>query len=296
MRFLPFIKGQDFLIIYALFAIVGVIVILKIIRDNDSKDFIISNLNEENYYVLKNKYNVYNMFYYITYRLYVKGLLLKDEEENKFYVNKDMSTYLSNIEEQVYILYIDKFAPKDFKPNMIKEIDLRNYYNNIYEQLVMDGLIKDDKIIKNNKLTSNMGMIVIFVPGIWRIFGGIVNGMPVSGLIFEIIIIFFILKVILSIKLKYKLTKKGKASMEAYERYYKELEVNGNNIGNNSESSIHDFLMTNSWRYFLGVSCVNSNNNNFTNNDSGGASSSCSSCSSGSSCSSCSSCGGCGGN
>jgi len=47
MSFLWFIKGQDFLIIYAIFAIIGIIIISKILKNNDSKDFIISDLDEE---------------------------------------------------------------------------------------------------------------------------------------------------------------------------------------------------------------------------------------------------------
>lgn len=303
MRFLPFIKGQDFLIIYAIFAVIGVIFILKLLKGKDSRDFIISDLDEEKYYVLKHDYNLSNVFYYITYKLYIKGILSKDEEDNKFYVNKDVSTYLSPIEEQVYILYLDKFSPKDFKASMVNEIDFKNYYDNHYKELKANGLIRDNKMIKESKYITRVGMLIIFVPGIWRLVGGIANGMPVTGLIIEIIIILLISIIIVSAFRKGRLTDKGKASINSYEKYHRSISHSNNNVNDNdvTNTSTQDFLMTNSWMYFLGVSDSNTDriNSNFTTNNNSG--SSCSSCSSSNSCSSCSSgsscssCGGCGG-
>lgn len=301
MRFLPFIKGPDFLIIYAIFAVVGIIIISKLLKGKDSRDFIISDLDEEKYYVLKHDYNLNNVFYYITYKLYIKGILSKDEEDNKFYVNKDVSTYLSLIEEQVYILYLDKFSPKDFKANMVNEIDFKNYYDNLYKELKVNGLIRDNKMIKESKRITRIGMLIIFVPGIWRLVGGIVHGMPVTGLIIEIFIILLVSIINLSIFRKDKLTDKGKASMNAYEKHYKLIGHNENSMDDNSVNNpnTQDFLTTNSWMYFLGVSDSNINRDNSNFNNSTG--SSCSSCSSSNSCSSCSSgsscssCGGCGG-
>lgn len=303
MRFLPFIKGQDFLIIYAIFGVVGIIMILKLLKDKESRDFIISDLDEEKYYVLKHDYNLNSIFYYITYKLYLKGILSKDEEENKFYVNKDVSTYLSPIEEQVYILYLDKFSPKDFKSSMVNEVDFKNYYDNIYKELKANGLIRDNKMIKESKHITRIGMLIIFVPGIWRLIGGIVHGMPVTGLIIEIIIILIISIITVSAFRKGRLTDKGRASMNAYEKYHRSIRNNNNSENYNDVTSTNtqDFLMTNSWMYFLGVSdsSINRTNSNFTTNNN--SVSSCSSCSSSNSCSSCSSgsscssCGGCGG-
>lgn len=303
MRFLPFIEGQDFLIIYAIFAVIGIIIILKLLKGKDSREFIISDLDEEKYYVLKHDYNLYNVFYYITYKLYIKGILSKDEEDKKFYVNKDVSTYLSPIEEQVYILYLDKFSPKDFKASMVNEVDFKNYYDNHCKELKTNGLIRDSKMIKESKYITRIGILIIFVPGIWRLVGGIVHGMPVTGLIIEIIIILLISIIIVVAFRKGRLTDKGKASMNAYEKYHKSISQNNNSVNYNdiTNTNTQDFLITNSWMYFLGVSDSNINrtNSNFTaNNNSGSSCSSCSSsnsCSSCSSGSSCSSCGGCGG-
>ncbi|OPJ59304.1 hypothetical protein [Clostridium chromiireducens] len=296
MRFLPFIKGQDFLIIYGIFAVVVLIVIRRLLHNSDKKDFIISGLDEDKYYVLNNKYNLHGMFYYITYKLYAKGLLVKDEEDKKFQINKELSSFLTPIEENVYILYLDKFAPKDFEPDMVNEKEFKTHYDRIYNKLVLDGLIKDDVIIRESKSVSNLGMVVVLVPGIWRLVGGIAYGMPVGALVFEIILIFIISKIVLHIHLNDKLTRCGKASKEAFEKYYKSSKGNTNKINENNPDVAQDFLMTSSWMYFLGVSSIyTKENNNSFNNNSGSSCSSCSSCS-GSSCSSCSSCGGCGGN
>lgn len=296
MRFLPFISGKDFLFIYAIFTILGVILILKKLNNLDSKDYVIEPLNEDKYYVLKNNYNLYNIFYYITYKLYAKGILIKDEEEKKFYVNKDIKVYLSDIEEQVYNLYLEKFEPKNIKSTMVTEGYFKVFYDNISNELKNNGLIKNSEVIQENKRISNLGIIIILIPGIWRLIGGIISGMPVNALIIEIILVFIIGKLFFMKSIKQKLTGKGKASMNSYEKYY-EIMREKNNVeeqNDNYNAIMYSFLMTNSWMYFLGVGALN-NNAAFFNN-SGGSCSSCSSdSSSGSSCSSCSSCGGCGG-
>jgi|GEM_PF-3193069 len=298
MRFLPFIKGPDFLIIYAIFSLIGVILISKKLKSNDNKDYIISDLDEDEYYVLKNNYSLYNMFYYVTYKLYAKGVLVKDEDEKKFYVNKDIRVYLSDIEEQVYALYLEKFALKDFKSSMVIESHFKVYYDNINNELKSNGLIKDSKIIEKNKNSLNIGLTIILMPGILRLIGGIVNEMPITALIVETVIIFIIAKAAFSGPLKYKLTSKGEASMNAYEKHcYARKEENNTNENNGYNAIVmQDFLMTNSWMHFLGVNNINNNNNDsFSDNNSSGSCSSCSSGSSDSSGSSCSSCGGCGG-
>ncbi|OOM75359.1 hypothetical protein CLPUN_33050 [Clostridium puniceum] len=291
MRFLPFIKGADFLVVYAIFSLIGIILILKKLKRSD-KDYIISDLDDDKYYVLKNNYSLYNMFYFITYKLCAKGILIKDEKEKKFYVNKDIKAYLSDIEEQVCALYLEKFAPKDFKSTMVIESHFKVYYDNINNELKSNGLIKDSKVIEKNKNISNIGLIFILIPGVLRLVGGIFSEMPVTALIIEIVIIFIVAKAVFSAPIKYKLTSKGEASINAYEKYYEARKNDNNRI-------MDDLLMTNSWMYFLGVSNINNNNSSFFCNDN--SSGSCSSCSSGSSdssgssCSSCSSCGGCGG-
>ena len=66
MRFLPFISGKDFLFLYIVFAAIGLIFILAKLNKFDDKDYIITPLDEDKYYVLKNSYNLKDMFYYIT--------------------------------------------------------------------------------------------------------------------------------------------------------------------------------------------------------------------------------------
>lgn len=300
MRFLPFIDGKSFLVLYALYVILVLIYAVRILKNKDGH-FIASTLSEEKYYVMKYHYNVQHMFYYFTYRLYAKGVLLKDEKDNKFYVNKDIKIQLSALEEQICYLYLNKFSPKDFKPKMIKESDFREYYYNIYNQLVCEGLIKSNNIKLKGKLIVFYYMMILIIPGIWRWIGGAASGMPVGSLVSEIVIILFISLTVLYQYIRERLTNEGRASKEAYENYRMSLakdmdETNNNTLGNDY---MNDFLITNSWMLFLGVSSIGTDRNIAHMNNDNNSGSSCSSCSSsndsGSSCSSCSSCGGCGG-
>lgn len=312
MRFLPFISGKDFLFLYALFALIAVIFMLKKLNKFYDKDYVIAPLDEDKYYVLKNNYNLKDMFYYITYKLYAKGILIKDEEEKSFYVNKDVQVYLSDIEQQVYNLYFEKFAPKDFKASMVSESYFKLYYDNISNELKANGLIPSTEMISKKKRVSNLGLILILIPGLWRFIGGIVSGMPVNALFIEIVIVIIIAKLIFINPINQKLTTKGQASMESFEKYYELMKDRNNNTEStdnyNYNFLMYGFLFSSSWEYFLGVETIRQSAV-ASNNDSGSSCSSCSSCSSdssggssdssdssgGSSCSSCSSCGGCGG-
>lgn len=305
MRFLPFISGKDFLFLYVLFALIALIFMWRKLNNYDDKDYIITPLDEDKYYVLKNNYNLNDMFYYITYKLYAKGILIKDEEEKSFYVNKEVQIYLSDVEQQVYNLYLEKFAPKDFKANMVIESYFKSYYDNISNELKAAGLIANFDIISKKKKFSNLGLAIILIPGIWRFIGGIASKMPVNALFIEIVIIFIIAKLIFVKPIKQKLTSKGQASMNSFEKYYKLMKDKNNsneyNDAYNYNLLMYGFLFSSSWEYFLDVQAIR-HSSVLTNSDSGNSCSSCSSCSSdssdssgGSSCSSCSSCGGCGG-
>lgn len=299
MRFLPFISGKDFLYLYALFSLVAVIFIAKRLNRFDDKDYLISPLDEDKYYVMKNKYNLNDMFYYITYKLYAKGILIKDEDEKSFYVNKDVQVYLSDVEQQVYNLYLEKFAPKNFKANMVIESYFKSFYENISNELKANGLIFDSEIINKKKEFSNLALIFILIPSVWRFIGGIASGMPVNALFIEIVIVIIIAKLIFNNLIKQKLTSKGQDSMNSFERYYELMkDKNYSNEANDDYKYnflMYGFLFSSSWEYFLGVEAIRQSSV-LSNSDSGSSCSSCSSDSSGgSSCSSCSSCGGCGG-
>lgn len=316
MSFLPFISGKDFLFLYALFALIAVMFIWRRLSTFDDKDYVIAPLDEDKYYVLKNNYNLRDMFYYITYKLYAKGMLIKDEEEKSFYVNKEVQVYLSDVEQQVYNLYLEKFAPKDFKASMVIESYFKLYYDSISNELKANGLIVGSEMIRNKKKFSNLGLILILIPGIWRFIGGIASGMPVNALFIEIVIVFIVAKLIFIKPIKQKLTSKGQASRNSFEKYYELMKDKENsNEGNlNYNFLMYGFLFASSWEYLLGVETIRKSSA-LSNNDFGNSCSSCSSCSSdsssglscssdssdssdssgGSSCSSCSSCGGCGG-
>ncbi|WPC43889.1 hypothetical protein [Clostridium sp. JS66] len=304
MRFLPFINGKLFLVIYGIYAVALIILLSKKLKGNDEY-YVVADLDEVQYYVLDNKYSLENMFYYITYRLYAKGILLKDEEEKTFYVNKSVSTYLSSIEKKVYSLYLEKFAPKDFKSSMLNENQFKGYYYSIYNELITKGLIKDSKMIKKNKSTLKMGMLIIFIPGVWRLIGGIASNMPVTALVMEIIITFVTIMVVLSSLVNDNLTNKGYASKRAFKKQYNSI-INDSDSSSNSNGSYANimggFLIGSAWMNFLGVNNIYKNSGSDTSTffdndssfDSSDSSGSSDSSDSGSSCSSCSSCGGCG--
>lgn len=299
MRFLPFISGRDFLFLYVLFALISVVYILKKLNKFDDKDFIITPLDEDKYYVLKNNYNLKEIFYYITYKLYAKRILIKNEEEKSFYINKDVQVYLSDVEQQVYNLYFEKFAPKDFKDDRVIESYFKSFYDNISNELKANGLIANSELIRNKKKFTNLGLILILIPGIWRFIGGIVSEMPINALFIEIVLVIIITKLIFISPIKQKLTNKGKASMESFERYYELMKDknNSNDVNDNYNFNflMYGFLFSSSWEYFLGVEAIRQSSV-LSNSDSSSSCSSCSSDSSDSSSgSSCSSCGGCGG-
>lgn len=257
MRFLPFIDGKSFLVVYAIYAAFVIIIAARILKSNNGYSTV-SKIGEEKYYVMKYYYNLLHMFYYFTYKLYAKGVLLKDEEDKKFYVNKKTDIELSALEEQVYALYLNKFSPKNFKSKMVKEKDFEEYYYNIYTKLVSDGLIKDTYMINKNRITFSFEIITIIIPGIWRIIGEAVNGIPITLIIPEVTIILFIALVCLYPYLRGRLTNEGVASKEAYENYHMSLSRNSNN---NVCDYMDDFLITNYWMLFLGVGSIGTDRN-----------------------------------
>lgn len=299
MRFLPFIGGKSFLVVYAVYAVLVIIIATRKLKNNNGY-FTASNINEEKYYVMKYYYNVRHMFYYFTYKLYAKGVLLKDNTDGSFYINKDVTINLSNIEEQVCTVYLEKFIPKKFNDKLLNEKYFKEYYDNIYNKLIGEGLIKDFYMKRESKISFCIALIVLFIPGIWRIIGALDSGMPIALLVPEVMIILFIALFCLYPYVKGRLTNEGYASKGAYENYRKMMAKN-RDIAESDNNELHadymeDFLITNSWMIFLGVNSVGTDKDRvYINNDSGGSCSSCSSSDSGGSGSSCSSCGGCGG-
>ncbi|NFF87522.1 hypothetical protein FC774_06510, partial [Clostridium botulinum] len=168
-----FIKYSGiFSLLYLLYTLILAFIISKCLdfinKCNNNNN--IYSLNEDDCFVLNNKYNTEKLFYYITYKLYAKKILSKDTLRNKFYINDTSICSLSPIEENVYTVYLNKFAPKNFKSNMINEDIFRNYYNTIYSTLELHGFIKKDKLIKKNKFMFFLGLLLILIPGIYYVF------------------------------------------------------------------------------------------------------------------------------
>ncbi|NFH79258.1 hypothetical protein FDA09_03020 [Clostridium botulinum] len=108
-----FIKYSGiFSLLYLLYTLILAFIISK------SLDFInkchnnnnIYSLNEDDCFVLNNKYNTEKLFYYITYKLYAKKILNKDTLRNKFYINATSICSLSPIEEnETYVETMNEF-------------------------------------------------------------------------------------------------------------------------------------------------------------------------------------------
>lgn len=257
-----FIKYSGiFSLLYLLYTLILAFIISK------SLDFInkchnnnnIYSLNEDDCFVLNNKYNTEKLFYYITYKLYAKKILSKDTLRNKFYINDTPICSLSPIEENVYTVYLNKFAPKNFKSNMINEDIFRNYYNTIYSTLELHEFIKKDTLIRKNKLVFFIGLLLLITPGIYYVFNYYINKTLILKIILVNIIALFIYIILLKNRAYNKLTYKGLNSKVFYKNTCSSIE---SSIENETYvETMNEFLLDNSWMYFLGVNHIFNDDN-----------------------------------
>ncbi|MBN1056555.1 hypothetical protein DVW05_14530 [Clostridium botulinum] len=208
-------------------------------------------LNEDDYFVLNNKYSTEKLFYYITYKLYAKKILEKDTLRNKFYINDTFQYSLTPIEENVFSVYSNKFAPKNFKSNMINEEFFRDYYNNIYSILESHEFIKKDKLIKKNKLVFFIGLLLLITPALYFIFDYSIDTTLTFKIILVTLISLFIYILILKNKAYNKLTSKGLNSKIFYKNTCSSIESSMES--ETYVETMNEFLLDNSWMYFLGV-------------------------------------------
>ncbi|NFT65066.1 hypothetical protein FDF63_11235, partial [Clostridium botulinum] len=265
-----------FSLLYLIYTLILAFIISK------SLDFInkchnnnnIYSLNEDDCFVLNNKYNTEKLFYYITYKLYAKKILSKDTLRNKFYINDTSICSLSPIEENVYTVYLNKFAPKNFKSNMINEDIFRNYYNTIYSTLELHGFIKKDTLIRKNKLVFFIGLLSLITPAPFFIFYYSIYATLTFKIILVTLISLFLYILMLKNKAYNKLTYKGLNSKVFYKNTCSSIE-SSIEIETYIET-LNEFLLDNSWMYFLGVHHIYdddnddySGDNDFDGNDFG---------------------------
>ncbi|NFN06771.1 hypothetical protein FDB46_01170 [Clostridium botulinum] len=258
-----FIKYSGiFSLLYLLYTLILAFIISKCLdfinKCNNNNN--IYSLNEDDCFVLNNKYNTEKLFYYITYKLYAKKILSKDTLRNKFYINDTSICSLSPIEENVYTVYLNKFAPKNFKSNMINEDIFRNYYNTIYSKLELHGFIKKDKLVKKNKFMFFLGLLLILIPGIYYVFNYYINKALMFKIILVNIIALFIYIILLKNRAYNKLTYKGLNSKIFYKNTCSSIE--GSIENETYVETMNEFLLDNSWMYFLGVNHIFNDDNN----------------------------------
>ncbi|MGL4773457.1 MAG: hypothetical protein ACRC2K_07835 [Clostridium sp.] len=324
MRFLPWIEGQQFLIIYPLYGIF-LLLLLVLLCKGDKGDYTSQNINEDEYFILTslNRYNSRSMVRYFTFKLLSKGYIKSlDSVKGAFISIEKKSMYdLNMIERLLFIQYKDGKSLNNITVDSELNKELMEFYHNGVSALENKGIIQEASAYSRKRRISNILMIALIVPGVWRFVGGINYGMPSTFLIYEVIgasfVYFFISRGIVGDRI----TKIGRESMRYYRESYRRSFSTAtlNNIDfesddvNSSEFAAY-FLLFGYGSDFFGPVIHNggvghSSGGGFYNSCSSCTTSSCSSCSSdsdggGSSCSSCSGsscsscgggCGGCGG-
>lgn len=216
------------------------------------------NLSEEQYFVLKHRYELNMVFYYFTFRLYAKDILIRHENKKaiSFSVNKDKADELSGLEQVIYKVYVNGFEPKQFNQYTVSKDLFKNFYNTIYENLKFIGLFSTYSEIISVALKVTFLSVLTIIPGIWIFFKGRLSNLFVQEMFFGTI---FIIGVILFNCLYQaidvlRINKRGLASVKAYERNFKQsLKDSGiDHIYDNYEDRMSKILFG-GWAEVLGI-------------------------------------------
>lgn len=304
-RFLPFLVGIDFLVVYVFFTVATIFIFSILIRSEKKEDFIVKDLSDEEYYVLTNGFSRRGIFYYMTYRLYAKGYLKRLESKEGLIWNEEKEgECLIEIERFVYSFYKLPEIPSNIKENIIKEDLFREWYENISLNLREEGMFREVKEKRRGRLIFT-ATLMVFIAGFLRLLGGVSNGMAVGSLIKVMVILLIATPLILLMVSGSRLSEKGRASADAYRLRMREANKTlkeEDNFENNYDydGMMYNFLFTSAWMGMYGIHNDTEGTSSFylnhdtsydssSSNDSNDSGGSCSSCSS------CSSCGGCGG-
>ncbi|MGL5150568.1 MAG: hypothetical protein ACRC7N_08380 [Clostridium sp.] len=313
MRFLPWIEGFDFLGIYALYT-VFLLLLAYLLCKKDKDDFMIQNINEDEYFILNNyrNYNQRAIIKYFTMKLFSKGYIKSVNTNNASFISIDnKSMYELNMLERVlYIQYKNELQLSKIVIDSELEREMLGFYNDTMNTLKSKGLFENEEKRNTRRKKMNIISFFIIVPGVWRLIGGILNGMPSDFLLVETLLIIVITLIVRSSLVGSIVSDSGRLSQrcyrDSYSRKYSSAnkDIEDENV-NNSDFMAY-FLLFNHGNEFFGHEHHNTDHDFFNSGSSCSSctTNSCSSCSSdsggsscgGSSCSSCSSgCGGCGG-
>lgn len=202
---------------------------------------------DDEYFVLNNAYEPKKIFYFITYKLYHNGILdLKINQGKFYYVQKD-SYSLTKIEKEVSRLYINGLSPKEFSIDMINQNIFKEYFNSVYEKLILNKFIKSKKKILSDRILFILGLLIILVPGI--IFIIYLNGLFLSKVFVNLFLALFMYIFILKDPILTNLTSKGLRANENFKKsnpYYSHKLRN-----NNCLNDMDKFLLQNIYMYYF---------------------------------------------
>jgi len=307
MEFIKSIPGPTFLLIFAVWAVIVIIVSRRFTggpSENENSRLEPTKLTPLQLAFLaggvKNALNV-TMFKLLN----AKKIELSDENSKKLIKMTGSATNDMDAAEH-YVMDMLKsqartgffFTQKKFKDGFESAIKPET------QRLVNEKLVMDGEVLDSAKFNFRIALLVLMAPAILKLYLGIVNDKPVSFLVMLILLSFFLM-IAINRPIKYKLTKLGKQIVTASKQRFEFLKRNNAQQNSSDDNFLLYGVATFGLLAFAGTeaSALNhafesqrvTHTNTSTSDTSSGCSTGCSgsSCSGGSSCSS--GCGGCGG-
>lgn len=215
-------------------------------------------LTDEEYFILNNRFDFKKIFYFITYKLYKRGILELKMNQGKFYYTKSTSNKLTDIESEVSQLYINGFSPKEFNSEMIDKKIFIEYFDSLYKNLILNKFIKSKHKLIFDKVLFILGFLIILIPEI--IILAYTHGLFLSKIFMNLFISTFIYIFILK---NYILTKFTGKAIKANEQFKKRNPYYSNKlIKNNCSNEMDKFLLQNIYMYYFDDDIDDSNDDN----------------------------------
>lgn len=108
-------------------------------------------LDNDLFFVLTNKPTINNIFYYISYQLYTRGVLVKYEDSiGRYSINEYNNERLNKIEEEVIRVYKQINTIQEFNFRMVDKDVFKEYYEELQSRLDYEHIkVRDEE--KNEK-------------------------------------------------------------------------------------------------------------------------------------------------
>lgn len=225
-----------------LILLMRLIIHLSSIYNSDSLE-----ITDDEYFALNNPYNPQKIFYFVTYKLYHNGILnLKMNQGKFYYVPKD--TYsLTDIENEVSMLYANGLSPKEFTYKMINENTFKQYFDSLYKNLILKKFIKSPKKLLFDRILFIIGLLIILIPEI--MLAVYLEGEFLSKIIINLLLSLFMYVLLLKDVLLTNLTLKGINSNKNFKNtnpYYSQKLKN-----DNYSNDMDKFLLQNIYMYYF---------------------------------------------